>query len=235
MWRCDAHRAWPRHPSGPTAQASWCGPPPHPNDQSLTPCRPLRPMVNPVTSCYLNDVLNTSGCFTQLVKKRSRLQGWEPWSTSRASTPDRRRRHHRARRLREDTQDRRTTRRLCRCQQANATIGVAVAAGGLGDDVVAVLRRAERPLRRRRRPLDAAQGRPMSTNHCGSRQSGSTNSRRTATPSTTSSRGCARSSFPGGTGAAPTCTLPRPSSAAPSASTWRAIETHGTEPGDAKG
>ena len=32
---------------GPTAQASWCGPPPHSNDQSLTRMSPLAPDGEP--------------------------------------------------------------------------------------------------------------------------------------------------------------------------------------------
>lgn len=149
--------------------------------------------------------------------------------------PDRRRRHHRARRLQGRT--RKTDARLAAyadVNEANATIGVAVAAGGLGDDVVAVLRRVQNdlfdvgadlstplketyeyePLRVKAEWIDELEADCDTFNdqleaalvHSSRRHRG----QRHLHVATTVVRRAERS-------------------------TWRAIETHGTEPGDAKG
>ena len=69
--------------------------------------------------------------------------------------------------------------------EGNAHIGVALAHGGLEDDVVTVLTRdPERPLRRRRRLLHAGRRRTRSTRRCASSRTTSTGSRRGATTTT---------------------------------------------------
>ena len=90
---------------------------------------------------------------------------------------------------------------------------------------------AERPVRRRRRPVHAAAPRPTSTRRCGSSEPGSTSSRPTATGTTTSWRRCARSSCPAARPGRRTCTSRRTVVRRAERSAWAALERYGDQPG----
>ena len=80
--------------------------------------------------------------------------------------------------------------------EANAAIGIAIAAGGLDDEVKATLPRIQNELFDVGADLSTRFRRRTSTRRCGSTSPGSTTSSATATTTSSGSRSCAPSSFP---------------------------------------
>ena len=120
--------------------------------------------------------------------------------------------------------------------EANAAIGVAVAAGDLPDDVrIGAHPGAERPVRHRRGPVDAAPAAATSTPRCGSSRSGWPSSRPTATTTSRGSEKLRSFILPGGTVGAAHLHLALTVVRRAERSVWAAVEAYGTEPGDVRG
>ena len=108
------------------------------------------------------------------------------------------------------------------CDETNAALGVALALGELPARIAAVLRdRAERPVRRRRRPVHPGRRRPGVPAAADRRSPTSSGSRAGATSSTPNCPSWTASSCPAARPARRCCTRPGPSPGGPSAAGGR--------------